>query len=90
MVAIEAMAAGTPVLAARKGGLPEIVRDGVTGFLLDDAKNPTAFAHRLDGLLNDRARLEAVRRGARDYVVRHHDWHVVADQLEAAYRELAG
>ena len=56
MVAIEAMAAGTPVLAARKGGLPEIVRDGVTGFLLDDAKNPTAFAHRLDGLLNDRAR----------------------------------
>ena len=34
MVAIEAMAAGAPVLATRKGGLPEIVHEGVTGFRL--------------------------------------------------------
>lgn len=90
MVAIEAMSAGAPVLATRKGGLPEIVQEGITGFLLDDAKNSTAFAQRLNELLNSPDRLATVRRGARDYVVQHHDWRTVAAQLEATYRELAG
>lgn len=88
MAAIEAMSAGAPVLATRKGGLPEIVQNGVTGFLLDDAKNPALFARRLDELLSDLDRLATVRNNARDYVVRHHDWRVVSVQLEAAYREL--
>ena len=34
--AIEALASGTPVIATRRGALPEIVDDGVTGFLVDD------------------------------------------------------
>ncbi len=88
MVAIEAMAAGAPVLATRKGGLPEIIHEAATGFLLDDAKNPAAFAHQLDALLHDPARLEVARRGARSYVERHHDWLVVSAQLEVAYKEL--
>ena len=89
MVAIEAMAAGAPVLATRKGGLPEIVREGVTGFLLDDAKDLVSFARRLEELLNDPGDLETVRKTARDYVMRHHDWRVVGAQLETTYRELA-
>ena len=36
LVAMEAMAAGTPVIAYRSGALPEIVEDGVTGFLVND------------------------------------------------------
>lgn len=36
LVAMEALAAGTPVIAYRSGALPEIVEDGVTGFLVDD------------------------------------------------------
>jgi glycosyltransferase involved in cell wall biosynthesis len=38
MVMIEAMASGTPVVALRRGSVPEIVRDGVTGFVCDDAE----------------------------------------------------
>jgi glycosyltransferase involved in cell wall biosynthesis len=38
LVAMEALAAGTPVIAYRSGALPEIVEDGVTGFLVDDVK----------------------------------------------------
>lgn len=89
MVAIEAMSAGAPVLATRKGGLPEIVRDGVTGFLLDDAKNSSAFAQRLNELLDAPDRLATVRKSARDYTVQLHDWRVVSAQLETVYRELA-
>jgi glycosyltransferase involved in cell wall biosynthesis len=37
LVAMEAAAAGTPVVAFRRGALPEVVRDGVTGFLAQDA-----------------------------------------------------
>lgn len=36
LVAMEALAAGTPVVAYRSGALPEIVEDGVTGFIVDD------------------------------------------------------
>ena len=50
---IEAMACGTPVLGARMGSLPEIVVDGVTGFLCDDLAQAVARVPALAGL--DRA-----------------------------------
>jgi glycosyltransferase involved in cell wall biosynthesis len=50
--AIEAAFFGIPVVATRRGGLPEIVEDGVTGFLVD-AENPKELASRLKTLLVD-------------------------------------
>ena len=42
LVMIEAMACGTPVIAYNRGSVPEVVRDGMTGFIIDpDEKNPT-------------------------------------------------
>jgi glycosyltransferase involved in cell wall biosynthesis len=44
MVMVEAVASGTPVVALRMGSVPEIVRDGVTGIICDDARSlPTAL-----------------------------------------------
>ncbi|MHB8432911.1 MAG: glycosyltransferase family 4 protein [Candidatus Tyrphobacter sp.] len=58
---IEAMACGTPVLGARMGSIPEIVVDGVTGFLCDDVSDAVARAQQLASLDRRacRARVEA-------------------------------
>jgi len=84
MVALEAMACGSPVIASRVGGLVTTVRDGVTGFLVPDS-DVGALAERIEGLLADpdlRWRLgrEGVRWAAQ------HRWACVA---EAVCREYA-
>jgi glycosyltransferase involved in cell wall biosynthesis len=70
---IEAMACGTPIIAFRRGSVPEIIDDGVTGFIVDDEEQAAAAARRLHSL--DRARIRHVfeerftaRRMAEDYL----------------------
>jgi glycosyltransferase involved in cell wall biosynthesis len=60
LTTIEAMACGTPVLAAKMGSMPEIVVDGVTGFLCDDVDEAVAKVPRLAALDRNacRARVE--------------------------------
>jgi len=72
LVMIEAMACGTPVIAMRCGSVPEVVDDGVTGFIVDDEDAAAAAAGRLERL--DRQRIRQVfesrftaRRMAEDY-----------------------
>lgn len=88
MVAIEAMAAGVPVLAARKGGLKEFVLPGRTGFLIENTEDPVPFARQMDELLRQPDELDRIRRQARRYVEQHHSWDVVARQTEAQYKRL--
>src|SRR5260370_27450164 len=52
LVALEAAACGTPVVAARVGGLPTIVKDGLTGFTLV-SHDPAQYAERIGRLLAD-------------------------------------
>jgi glycosyltransferase involved in cell wall biosynthesis len=67
------MACGTPVVACRCGSVPEVVDEGVTGFIVDDETAAAAACRRLATL--DRTRIRAVfeerftaRRMAADYV----------------------
>jgi glycosyltransferase involved in cell wall biosynthesis len=70
---IEAMACGCPVVAFRRGSVPEVVEDGVTGFVVDDVEQAVAACRRIDRLDRDavRARFEqrwSARRMAEDYL----------------------
>ena len=64
LVALEARAAGTPVIASRLGGLPELVRDGVDGRLFPPG-DVQALADILEELARNRASLQTLANGLR-------------------------
>ena len=73
LVMIEAMACGTPVIAFGHGSVPEIIEDGVTGFIVKDEAEAAAALQRVDTLSRTRIRAEferrfTARRMAEDYL----------------------
>jgi glycosyltransferase involved in cell wall biosynthesis len=64
LVVAEAYAAGTPVIASRIGGLPELIRDQVTGLLFEPG-NVASLADAVSSLWTRRANLQPVRQACR-------------------------
>ncbi|AIO32571.1 glycosyltransferase family 4 protein [Burkholderia pseudomultivorans] len=56
LVMIEAMACGTPVVAFNRGSVPEVIEDGVTGFIVEDVQGAVGALHRIDSLSRDAIR----------------------------------
>jgi D-inositol-3-phosphate glycosyltransferase len=88
LVALEAMACGTPVIASEVGGLAFLVRDGETGFHVP-SRDPDALAERIHFLL--------VNPGCRDWLgqqahiyAQQYDWAIMIDRMLALYGELWG
>jgi glycosyltransferase involved in cell wall biosynthesis len=50
LVAMEAAASGTPIIAFRRGALPEVVREGVTGFLVEDGHQAVLALQKVSGI----------------------------------------
>ncbi len=86
----EAMACGTPVLAARAGGIIHLIRDGETGWLFEPA-NSAELADKLQILLADAGLRRRLGENARRHAMEHFRPAVVAAQTRAAYETvLAG
>ncbi len=83
MVALEAMACGTPVIASEVGGLAFLVQDGVNGFHVP-TREPAALAERIAYLLETPERHEAIRRAARR-TAEAYGWPVIVDRLLALF-----
>jgi glycosyltransferase involved in cell wall biosynthesis len=66
LVMIEAMACGTPVVALRRGSVPEVMVHGVTGFCVDTIEEAVQATHLAAGLDRHRCRLEFERRFTAD------------------------
>jgi D-inositol-3-phosphate glycosyltransferase len=86
MVALEAMACGTPVIASEVGGLGFLVRDGETGFTVPDG-DPELLCERLTLLLGDRELRRRMGVTAADYA-RQYSWDKIAVQIAAVFDEL--
>jgi glycosyltransferase involved in cell wall biosynthesis len=79
LVAMEAMACGTPVIAFRRGALPEIVADGETGFLVDSVEE----------MANAITRVGEIRpEGCRTHVVARYPQGKMLDGYERLYEEV--
>jgi phosphatidylinositol alpha-1,6-mannosyltransferase len=84
----EASACGVPVVAGRSGGIPEAVRDGETGLLVD-AERPGAVSEALRMLLDDAGLRHRLGTGGRRAVESYYNWDRVAGDLARIGRELA-
>jgi glycosyltransferase involved in cell wall biosynthesis len=84
---VEAMAAGTPVVATRSGGIVETVRDHETGFLVE--KNDChALAEAILQLLEDDALRERMGRAARKRALEHFRWDRITAAMHDRYQSL--
>src|SRR3546814_10585089 len=76
---VEAMACGTPVIAFNRGSMPELIIDGVTGFLVDTLEEAIAAVGRIG---------EIDRAACRAHVIRNFTYDVMADRYLTLYRSL--
>lgn len=79
LVMIEAMACGTPVIAFRRGSVPEVVIDGQTGFIVDTVEEMVTAIKRIDTIN---------RRACREHVAKNFSLEKMIDGYEAAYSKI--
>ncbi|CAM2138572.1 Glycosyltransferase family 4 protein [Pararobbsia alpina] len=72
LVMIESMACGTPVIAFRRGSVPEVIDHGVTGYIVDDVDGAVDALGRLDELSREEIRAQFERRFTSDVMARNY------------------
>ena len=93
LVNLEAMACETAVVASRVGGIPEIVVDGETGYLVDYDPDDTeafttALAARVDELMSDTDLASRMGKAGRARVLEHFGWPAIASRTAELYNSL--
>jgi glycosyltransferase involved in cell wall biosynthesis len=88
VAAIEASATELPVVASNIYGIPDAVRDGVTGLLVP-SRHPTALADAIGRLVEDPKLRVALGKAGRELVARHYEWPANMAQLATTYERLA-
>lgn len=84
---VEAGACGIPVVGGRSGGIPDAIREGETGLLVDPGR-PDEVARAVGGLLDDTTAARRLGSGGRQAVETHYNWNRVAADLARMGSEL--
>ena len=86
MVALEAMACGTPVVASQVGGLAFLIQDGRTGYMVP-SNEPTQLADRLTRLLKDQKLRQQMGKNAAE-LARNYSWEIIARKIVELYNQV--
>ena len=86
MVALEAMACGTPVIASEVGGLGYLVQNGITGYTIPDSE-PETLCDKLSWLLGNPDLRNEMGRSAAEYAA-NYAWNKIASQVIDVYKEV--
>jgi len=87
MVALEAMACGTPVIASEVGGLAYLIKEGETGFFVP-AQDPEALAEKLRLIFVDQDLRKKMGESAADYAI-DYCWEEITSQMVEVYQDLS-
>jgi N-acetyl-alpha-D-glucosaminyl L-malate synthase BshA len=87
LAALEAMSCAVPVIATTTGGIPELVEDGTTGFLLPPG-DVDGMARAALAVLTSPERHTAFRAAARQHAVTRYETRLILPRYEAFYREV--
>jgi D-inositol-3-phosphate glycosyltransferase len=86
MVALEAMACGTPVIASQVGGLPFLVQNGITGFVVPGG-NPEALVKPLTELMSNPELRSQMGKRAASYA-ENYSWSVISRRIAEVYADM--
>jgi L-malate glycosyltransferase len=87
LTVLEAQATKVPVLASATAGIPEVIEDGETGFLIEPT-NAVAYADRIEALLRDAGQRERITERAFARTTREHNWEAYCGRIGDLYQEL--
>jgi colanic acid/amylovoran biosynthesis glycosyltransferase len=87
VVIMEAMARGLPILSTRHAGIPELVEDGKSGYLVPE-RNSDELAEKLAYLVQHQDLWPKMGREGRDFIKRHHDIEKLNDQMVQMFQQL--
>jgi glycosyltransferase involved in cell wall biosynthesis len=85
-ILLEAMACGTPVLATPVGSIPDIIRDGETGFILSE-NNPDTIAENIKNILNN-PNLNRIVDTAKNFVEKNYTFRICVKKYEKVIQEV--
>jgi glycosyltransferase involved in cell wall biosynthesis len=87
MTPMEALACEIPCVASKVGGIPDVIKDGINGYLVEPA-NPEALANRISILLRDKDLRMRMGKQGRSFVVDNFSWEAKAREIIEIYYSL--
>jgi len=87
VVLLEVMASGVPVIGSNTGGIPDIIKDGVNGLLVQPG-DPKALADAIIRIFEDRDLADRLREAGLETVKGRFSWDKISDQFIEVYREV--
>jgi spore coat protein SA len=88
VVFLEASATGLPIISTQRGGIPECVKDGKTGFLLKDPSNIKEMAKKITRLLENPLERKTLGERGQNFIEENFSWEKAAEKVKILYNSL--